>query len=851
VHKVALKGLLARKLRTLLTGFAVVLGVAFVAGTFVFTDTIDASFKDLFERAQKGVDVSVQAKQAVKEDFSTAPTMPADALARVKDLPGVAAAEGTVEADGTLLDKKGEPISGNGPPTLLLAASTEQRFQALDYVQGGAPKTPDEVALDRGTARKYGWKVGDRVTVSGHAPKKTYAVSGVATLGGSDSLGGSRMVVFTLPEAKRITGHDGYDSISLAADSGTSPDALKATVKRTLGGGFEVRTGKEQAKQQAQDLSSALGFIRTALLVFAGVALLVGGFLIFNTFSVTVAQRTKEFALMRTLGASRAQVMRSVLVETLVVGLLASALGVLGGLLLAPGLSALLKSSGIDLGTTGIVVQPRTVIIGMLVGVIATVVSGFIPARRATRVQPVEAMRESETPTGGHLRRRRVVIALLVEAVGVLVLVIGLFGGAGSAGATASMLGLGAVLMMFGMAMLAPALVRPLSSAIGRPLARVQGLTGRLARENAMRQPQRTAITASALMIGLALVVFVTIFAAGLRASIDQGIDKQVKAGSIVMNKDGFSPVPDGVLAELGKTDGVAAVSPIRFATGQIAGVGGTTAATGVDPATVGRVLKLEWRTGSPALLDGLDDRTALITQKFADSHELKVGDTLKITTPLGRRLDYRVAGTYDSKVGVIGELVVTAASLQRDWNAKDVAFALVAADQGVDPARLAASEKAALAGFPTADPMTIDKFKDNQRKQVNGLLGLIYALLSLSVIVALLGIVNTLALSVHERTRELGMLRAVGMTRRQVRRMIRAESVITALIGAVLGIVLGVAFAAIVSRPLADEGFAFALPVSTLILVAFMALVAGVLAAIPPARRASRVDVLRAVTTE
>jgi putative ABC transport system permease protein len=851
VLRLALRGLLARKLRTVLTGFAVVLGVAFVTGTFVFTDTIDASFKNLFERAQKGVDVSVQARLAVEEDFATPPTMPADTLQKVESVDGVDAAYGSVSSDGTLLDRDGKPILSNGPPTLLLSTSPE-RFDPLDYKEGGPPKTGDQVVIDRATANKYGFKVGQQVTVAGREPRKNYTVSGVATLGDSDNLAGSRMVVMTLPEAQRMTGHHGYDEISVAAAGGTSPDELKAAIANKLGGReFTVRTGKEQADKQAQDLSDALGFIRTALLVFAGVALLVGGFLIFNTFSVTVAQRSREFALLRTLGASRPQLLRSVIVETIIIGAFASVLGILGGVLLAPGLRALMQGFGLDLGSTGLVIEPRTIIAGLVVGMVATVVSGLVPARRATRVEPVEAMREAVTPGVGKVRKRRIVAAALVEAAGLALLAFGLLGDPGSASATASTLGFGAVLMIFGFALLAPVLVRPLSSLIGKPLERLQGITGRLARENATRQPQRTAITASALMIGLALVVFVAIFAAGLRATIDRGIDDQVRAAGIVTHEDGFSPLPAGVSERLSKVDGVTSVSDIRFETGKLAGKSGTQPVNGVDPATVANSLKLDWDQGSDSVLRGLTDSQAIIGQDFAKERKLKVGDTMRFTTPRGNQVEYRVAGTFDSGVGMVGNVVVSNQSLERSWDAKDIAFAMVNAVPGTDQAALEKREKAALTDFPTAKPMTIAQFKDEQNAQVDQLVGLIYALLSLSVIVALLGIVNTLALSVHERTRELGLLRAVGMSRRQVRRMVRAESVITAAIGALLGVVLGIAFAAIVSRPLAADGFAFAIPVGTLVAVTVLAALAGVLAAIPPARRASRVDVLRAVTTE
>jgi putative ABC transport system permease protein len=848
VGKVALRGLLSRKLRSVLTGFAVVIGVAFVVGTLVFTDTINASFTNLFDRVQKGVDVDVEAHQAVKVNFSAPPTMPASALATVKSTPGVDAAEGSVNADGTLLQANGKPIGSNGPPTLIVSAGREKRFQSLDYGSGNPPQTAGEVAIDRGTAKKYHFAVGSIVTVQGDAPARRYKVSGVASLGDSDSLGGTRLVVMTLPEAQRVTDHHGYDSISVAAGN---PDEVKAALQRELGRDFNVRTGKEAAQQQAQDLSSALGFLRTGLLVFAAVALLVGGFLIFNTFSVTVAQRTKEFALLRVLGASRRQILRSVLIETLVVGVVASVLGVLAGIALAPGLAAMLKAFGLDLGTTGIEIKPSSVIIGLVVGIVATMVSGFVPARRATRVEPVTAMRESVTPGFGRLRRRRIVVSLGLLAVGVLALVYGLFGGTGSSSGDASLLGLGALLMVFGVAVLAPVLVQPLARGIGAPLARAQGLTGVLARENAIRQPQRTAVTAAALMVGLALVVFVTIFAAGLKGSVSHVIDKQVTAKLVVQNQDGFSPIPAKVTQTVARIPGVEKASAFRFSPSLVRGVSGTTSANGIDPATAAAVIELKWTQGSQALLSSLTNTQTLLDGDWAKSHHLGVGETMHVTTPAGKQLDYKVVGTFKNQAGMTANVIVTNASMVASWDSTQIQYIWASAAPGTDQAKLAATADAALKAYPSTDALSIDQFKKKQQEGLNTLVGLVFALLLLSVLIALLGIVNTLALSVHERTRELGMLRAVGMSRRQVRRMVRAESVITAVIGAVLGTVLGLAFAVIVSRPLADQGFVFIVPIVSLILFFVLAAVAGVLAAIPPARRAAKVDVLRAVTTE
>ncbi|HEX6021534.1 MAG TPA: FtsX-like permease family protein [Solirubrobacter sp.] len=849
--KLALRGLLTRKLRSVLTGFAVVIGVAFVVGTLIFTATIDESFKDLFERTQKGVDVQVQSAQPVKADFSIPPPMPRDTLEKVRAVDGVDVADGDVSYQfGTILDKKGKPIVSNGPPTLLVDISTESVFNVLEYEDGGPPQNDNEVVLDKGTADRFDFKVGDPVTISGAAPAKRFTVSGIATVGGNDNLGGARVVAMTEAEAHRMAGYDGYDSISIST-GGADPDEVKAAVQRALGPKFEVRTGKEAAEQQAQDLSEALGFIRIALLIFAGVALLVGGFLIFNTFTVTVAQRTKEFALLRVIGASRRQIMRSVIIETFAVGLAASVLGVMAGLVVAPGLSALMEAGGVDLGTTGMVISPSTVVIGLAVGLVATMVSGVVPARRATRVEPVAAMHDAVTPSVGHLGTRRIVGSLALMALGLIALFYGLFGDIPEGGVAAGIVGLGAVLMMFGFAFLAPLLVRPLSRIIGAPLVRLRGLTGRLARENAMRQPQRTAVTAAALMVGLALVVMVAIFAASLGGSTSKTIDEEYKADLIVQNQDGFSPIPAAATDTVANLPGVGVASPTRLVVGEAEGDTGTTAVTGIDPQTIGEVRTLEWIEGDASTLSAMTDGDAVVDADWAESRELAVGDTVRFTTPTGARERYRIVGTFNARAGLTTNVVLTNAALERSWGSKEVQQILASAAPGTNPDQLQRQAEQALRAFPSTEPLTKEGFKDKQEEAINQLLGLVYGLLMLSVIVALLGIVNTLALSVHERTRELGMLRAVGMSRRQVRRMVSGESVITAGIGAILGIVLGTVFALVISRPLADEGLVFILPVGTLILFFVLAVIAGVLAAIPPARRASRVDVLRAVTTE
>ena len=708
MYRLAVRGLFARKLRTALTGFAVVIGVAFVAGTFVFTDTIDESFKDLFERVSKGVDVSVTAKKAVDAEFGGRPQpLPPGTLEKVRATDGVAAADGSLEASVAIFDKDGDRIGGQTGPSLLFSSS-EDRFDPLTYEEGEPATQPGTTTIDQKTAEDNDFELGDEILVAGREPAQRFEIVGITKLGDQKSIG---LATLTMPlsEVQRINREPGnITDVSAAADDGTSPQELKTAINRSLGGTAVVRTGEEQAEESAADISESLGFIKIALLVFAGVAVLVGGFLIFNTFAVTVAQRSREFALLRTLGASRRQVLNSVVIEALVIGLVASILGILGGLILAPALRSLMAGFGLELPGTSTVVAPRTVIVGLLVGLIATLISGLIPARRATQVDPVEAMREADTPGGRPIRRRRVVLALAVIGLGVGTLFLGLFGGA-SGSEAAALLGLGVVVMIFGVAMLAPVLVKPLARFIGAPLQRFQGLPGRLARENAERQPQRTAITASALMIGLALVVFTAIFADGLRASVNKVIDDQFgRSALIVTHDDGFSPVPTGVGEELSRLPGVTTVSPMRFDQAKIRGAGDAVPASGVDPATVTKVFRPEWEEGSDRTLAGLRDDQVLADSGWADSNGFKVGDTLQITTPANETLDYELAGLYRNQAGALGNIIVTNASMTRDWNQPDDALVLVGGS--AEPDTLVREARQALTAFPVAKAQTLDR---------------------------------------------------------------------------------------------------------------------------------------------
>jgi putative ABC transport system permease protein len=844
------RGLGARKLRTALTALAVVLGVAMISGTYVLTDTIDKAFSEVFQTASQGVDVSVTgAKPAGFGSEQASPPIDESLLGKVEAVDGVRVAEAGVFQQVSIRDKQGDRIGAGGGPNFLSSVSRPP-FNAFRFVQGGAPQSDDQVGLDRKTAQDEGFRVGDRVTVVGLPGAKTYTVSGIARFGTESSLAGASVAIATLAEAQRMAGYEGrIDSISVAGDDGVSPMQLKNRVAEALRGDpVTVRTGQEEADRQAGDLQDQLSFLQTGLLVFAGIAVFVGAFVIYNTFSITVAQRTRELALLRTLGATRRQVLRSIVLEALVVGFVAAVLGLLFGLVIAQGLQALFKAVGADLPETGSVIKSRTIVVALLVGTVVTVIASLAPALRSTRIAPVVALREGlvEQRRGGRLRTAAATVLLLL---GLAALIGGLAGG------ELALMGLGALVIFLAVAMLSPLLVRPLAALVGRPLQRVTGITGRLARENTLRNPGRTAVTAAALMIGVALVAFVAIFAAGLRGSIERSVDGTFPAGNlIVVNQDGFTPISEQAATAVSEVPGVETVAAVRFSSARVEGRTGTTPVIGIDTGAASRLYKAEWKEGSPATFTQLGSDGVVVDAESSIGEGRQVGDRLTLTTPTGERVTYAIRGLLEagdfSLLG--GGIVVPNDRLSRDFNVRGDAFIFVDFANGANAAQTrAAVDQTLAARFPNAESQTRQEFKDDQNAQLDPLLVLIYVLLALSVLVSLFGIVNTLALSTYERTRELGMMRAIGTSRRQVRSIVRQEAVITSLIGAVLGVVLGVIFALLISRPLADEGFTLTFPVGTLVLLLVLAAVFGVLAAIGPARRAARLDVLRALAYE
>ena len=852
--KVGLRGVFSRKLRAFLTALAVFLGVALMTGTYVLTDTFTNSFGQIFDESNKGTDVAVVPREAVdSQQGADPPAMPERLVKDVRKVDGVAEAAGGIFSAGvSLIDDDGDRIGSTQAPAF--GASTQpERFEAFDYPEGRPPQGPDEVAVDKLSADNENLEMGDQITIAGAEAARPYRIVGIAKLGEVDSFGGATVAILPLREAQRLADKRGeLDQISVAADEGVAPEELKRRIAEVMPRSVEVRTGEENAEQQTEDIEDDLGFLKIALLIFAWIALFVGAFTIFNTFSITVAQRTREFGMLRTLGASRRQVLTSVLIEALVIGAIGAGLGILAGIGVASGLNSLFKAAGIDLPNTGSVVKTRALVVPLLIGVFITLLAAIIPAVRATRVSPVEAL--SDQAVAPTRRRRRLVtgLAVLLSLGGIVAISVGLFGGIDSANDAAALLGLGAVLMFFGTALLSPRFVAPLASVVGLALERVRKLTGRLARENAVRNPGRTATTAAAHMIGLALVTFVAVFAAGIKSSIDDAIDKSFAADLTLQHDDGFSPIPTAAEREVEAIDGVGQVSSLRFGEGEVEETGKTSFITAIDPKRAREVFRFEWDEGSDTVVDQMTRADTIVDQAWATDNDVDVGDTLSVTTPAGKHAVYTVRGKLEDTADLWGDFVLTHEALTDDFHVRQDGMILVDYAPGADPTAVRREVDATIdRDFPVVDVLDQGELKDRIGEQVGQLVNLLYALLSLAVIVSLFGIVNTLTLSIYERTRELGLLRAIGMSRRQVRRIVRYEAVITALLGALLGSALGIFFAVIVSRPLADEGFNLSFPVGTLIALFILAAIAGVVAAILPARRAARLDVLEALAYE
>ena len=845
MFRIALKGILGRKARLVLTSLAVILGTAFLTGTSVFSATINRTFDNLFQDVFRNIDAYVRSEQVIEGDFGAEERqrIPVGIVDIVRGVPGVAEAVGDIQAYARVVGKDGKPLGadGNGPPTF---GSVGQPFkgQLWTITKGEFPKGGDQVALDEATADKAGYVLGDTVKVVAQAGSRSFTLVGIASYGDVRSPGGATFALFDLPTAMDFLTKPGFvDDILVAGDGSKSDQELSRDIAAAIPASYrtEVLTGAEITKETQDQIASGLSFFSIFLTIFSLIALGVGAFVIYNVFSISAAQRERENALLRAIGASRRQVSRALLIESVAVGLVGSTAGVVGGIGLAAALSAMLRAFGIDIPSEGLAVPSSAVVNTMVAGMVVTIASAWLPARRAGRVPPLAAMRSSAIETSEKFTRRSIIgtaLALLGAAAIAAVM----------AGAPAALLGLGVLLVFAGVIVLGPVIAVPVSRAIGTPIARLRGVTGRMSRENSVRNPKRTSRTAAPVLIGVALVTAVSALAASIRGQIDTVITDQFRGDYVVSsNAVGFGGLSPQLALDIKALPQVEHVTGIGLTAVRIADKGQYL--TTLDPVEAPSVFDPGFVTGSYA---DLRADTVAISEKYSDQKSLKIGDTLSAVFADGTSRTLRVAAVYaeDSLAGrfMISQAVVAGSTAQRfDFGV------YIGIRDGVSQSDARAALKKAVDAYGSGTLESKREYIDTRAGQVNQLLGLIYGLLFLSVIIATVGIIITLLLSVFERQRETGLLRAVGMTRGQVRTVVRWESVITSLLGAVSGIVLGTGLGWVIVAALRDQGLtSFSLPVGTAVSIMVMAFMVGVIAAVYPAWRATKVDVLAALNT-
>ncbi len=840
--RVTIKGLLAHRLRLALTGPAIILGVTFITGTLVLTDTLHNTFTSLFGNVYQHVDFEVRGKAVFSQSNGSGgarPEISEALLPTVRSVPGVEEAQGTVGGYAQFIAPDGKAVTTSGAPTIGTSYNPSPQMASLHIVQGREPATPTEVEMDEGTAQKYHFRVGERVRILLPGSVQTFTLTGIVRFGTANNLAGATIAAFTLPTAQSLFNEVGkLDAIDVLASPGADKTTVQHAIAARLPRGVEVVTGQTVANEQVNDINQAfLGFFSTSLLVFAFIALFVGGFTIFNTFSIIVGQRTRELAMLRMVGASRSQIFRSVLGEAAAVGLVASLLGLGLGVLGAIGLEKLLSGFGFTLPAGALAFEVRTVVVALVVGVGVTVISAISPARRAVRIPPIAAITEQSSDVS-ESSRRRIAVGSVGTIAGIGLLALGL------AVPAIQLVGLGAVGIFVGAGMLAPLVARPLSSAIGRPVARALGIAGRLGRENSMRSPRRTAQTAAALMVGLGLVSTMAVFGASLSRSATSSIDQAISANYVITSssRGNFSAAVGPAAAQV---PGAKAVSTVYAGAFQFKDSVSQLTAVSADHLSDTVILRLSSGRGSPALAAG----DLLIDTTTANADNLKVGSVVPVKFATIGSTTARIGGIYEPN-NVIGHYLAGEHYFLTHFDQPLPVATLVTTTSGSPD--ITAALNRGLSAYPGLKIQTRAQFIQSQQAQVNQLLGLVYALLALAVVIALIGIVNTLMLSVFERTHEIGLLRAVGMRRRQVRAMIRAESLILAIFGALIGIVLGTGLGVALSASLKKQGITdVVVPYTSLVVFLVLAALLGLVAASWPARRAANLDVLAAVAVE
>jgi len=950
--RVSLRGIAGRKLRAALTAIAIVLGVAMISGTYVLTDSIDQAFGAIFTDVRKGSNVIISGRAAFSlsdESGATEPSFDESLLPKVLAVPGVAAAEPSVNGNAHLIGKNGKAIVYGGAPNLGFSiANGDSRFNPLTLVEGEWPG-PGEVVIDRSTVSKEDLKVGQTIGVQAEGPAEQLRISGVVKFGSVATIGGATLAGFSLPTAQHLFEREGkLDEIAVAAEPSVSDAELIRRIGPILPPRTQVRSSSEQAAEDAADTNEFISFLQKFLLAFAGIALFVGSFVIANSLSITIAQRTRELATLRTLGASRRQVLASIVVESLILGAVASVIGLFAGLGLAKLLFKLFDAVGFTLPNSGLIFETRTVVVALLVGVLVTLAASLRPAFRATRVPPIAAVREGATLPESRFARFRTPGSLILTAGGFAALAYGLFGHGLGTTKVLIWMGVGALLIFLGVALFSARVARPLAALVNpvstwgvvvlaalfwpfftlpfwllrlgawgpgglwrRVLATVVGLTLNLGlalallgtvldvapglivlgaalslslalivlgmwlrsivtswapdwpidfpsvmpdrtanavgAHNTKRNPQRTASTAAALMIGLALVTLVAVLASGITATFTNAVNDIFTSDYAITAQNNFSPIPVSAGNAAAKAPGIETIASVRV--GEMRIFGATESVTAVDP-QAGSVLTLKWKDGSQAVFGELGRDGAFVDDAYADDHGLRIGSHIPALTPDGKDVVFVVKGIFEPPSGgsPFGHVTFSSATFDENFEAPENLYTFIQMRGDVTDANTKALDTA-LARFPNAKAQTRKQFVDAQIGGLKSILNILYVLLALSVVVSLFGIVNTLVLTVFERTRELGMLRAIGMTRRQVRRMIRHESVITALIGGALGIALGIVLGGLLVARI--DFIEFSLPVLQLILFAVAAVIVGIVAALFPARRAARLRVLEALQYE
>lgn len=843
MFRIALKTTLAQKRRLIGTALSVIIGIAFLAGTFVFTDTIKRTFDNLFADVYATTDAVVRSSVTIESGFTEGrDRLPVSAVEQVAAVPGVKEASGDLQGFARIIGKDSKPIGqSNGPPTFAQSYSTGD-LGVWTFVDGRGPAGPTEMAMDRATADKGAFEVGDTVTVQGQNGTQQFTLTGIARFGSSDSPGGATFAIFDLATTGEFIGQPGkIDTVSVKADNGLSEGEIADRLRQALpaDANVEVLTGSEITKESQDALEQGLSFFNILLLVFAGISLFVASFIIYNTFSIIVAQRQRENALLRAVGASRSQIIGALIIEAVIIGVIASAIGFVGGIAMSSVLKGLLGVLGVDIPAGSLVLKPRTAIISLVVGVSITVVASVFPALRASRVPPVAAMRDVTVDRAASSHGR------LVGGV-----VVGIVGGLFTAlGLTTSVqaLAVGIPLLFIGLFILGPLIAKPVVGLMGSPLPKLKGMTGTIARENATRNPTRTSRTAAALMVGVALVAGISVLAASIKSSVRTIFEKQF-TGDFVVSTDsfGFGGLPPELAIRIGALPEVQDAAGVQLGLAKIEGSDEVVSV--VDPLPASRIFDFQFVAGDAS---DLTDQGILLSKSRAEKLGRQMGDTLALTMLDGVDRTVTVQGIY-TKSELAGPFTITK-ELYAQSGADQFDFSVFATKaDGVSESDAEEAIRAITDQYPTAKLESRSAYIESQASQIDQFVNLVYGLLALAVIIAVFGIANTLSLSVYERTRELGLLRAVGMSRSQVRSTVRWESVLTSLLGTLQGILVGILLGYAVILALRDQGLnTFTVPVTAMVVVVFLAVVAGIVAAIRPARRAAKLDVLQAIATE